>query len=131
MRSNPRIEEGAFPKDAVIQYSKKVKNRGSVTELEYRVKTKKLYVVANKIKKASGYQIVVTQKSNKLKKKFNTQKGELNKKLKLNLKYQVQEGMTKVNSKNSIYVKVRPYFGKKNNKKYGKWSMNYKVPVYK
>ena len=80
MRSNPRIEEGAFPKDAVIQYSKKVKNRGSVAELEYRVKTKKLYVVANKIKKASGYQIVITQKSNKLKKKFNTKKGELNKK---------------------------------------------------
>ena len=47
LRSNPRIEEGAFPKDAVIQYSKKVKNRGSVAELEYRVKTKKLYVVAN------------------------------------------------------------------------------------
>ena len=130
LRSNPRIEEGAFPKDAVIQYSKKVKNRGSVAELEYRVKTKKLYVVANKIKKASGYQIVVTQKSNKLKKKFNTQKGELNKKLKLNLKYQVKEGVIKVNSKNSIYVKVRPYFGKKNNKKYGKWSMKYKVPVY-
>ena len=56
-----------------------------MAELEYRVKTKKLYVVANKIKKASGYQIVVTQKSNKLKKKFNTKKGELNKKLKLNL----------------------------------------------
>ena len=57
LRSNPRIEEGAFPKDAVIQYSRKVKNRGSVAELEYRVKTKKLYVVANKIKKASGYQL--------------------------------------------------------------------------
>ena len=73
---------------------------------------------------------MVTQKCYKLKKKFNTQKGELNKKLKLNLKYQVQEGMTKVNSKNSIYVKVRPYFGKKNNKKYCKRSMKYKVPVY-
>ena len=71
LRSNPRIEEGAFPKDAVIQYSKKAKNKGSVADLEYRVKTK-----------------------------------------------------------NSIYVKVRPYFGKKNNKKYGKWSIKYKVPVY-
>ena len=131
LRSNPRLEEGAFPKDAVIQYSKKAKNKGSVAELGYKVKTKKLYVVANKIKKASGYQIVVTQKSNKLKKKFNTKKGELNKKLKLNLKYQVQEGVIKVNSRNSIYVKVRPYFGKKNNKKYGKWSIKYKVPVYK
>ena len=103
----------------------------SKRQLEYRVKTKKLYVVANKIKKASGYQIVITQKSNKLKKKFNTKKGELNKKLKLNLKYQVKEGVIKVNSRNSIYVKVRPYFGKKNNKKYGKWSIKYKVPVYK
>ena len=56
-----KIRRGTFPK-MVIQYSKKVKNRGSVAELEYRVKTKKLYVVANKIKKASGYQIVVTQK---------------------------------------------------------------------
>lgn len=56
---------------------------------------------------------MVTQKSNKLKKKFNTQKGELNKKLKLNLKYQVKEGVIKVNSKNSIYVKVRPYFGRR------------------
>ena len=101
-----------------------------MAELEYRVKTKKLYVVANKIKKASGYQIVVTQKSNKLKKKIKNKKGELNKKLKLNLKYQVKEGVIKVNSRNSIYVKVRPYFGKKNNKKYGKWSIKYKVPVY-
>ena len=54
----------------------------------------------------------------------------MNKKLKLNLKYQVKEGVIKVNSRNSIYVKVRPYFGKKNNKKYGKWSIKYKVPVY-